>query len=90
LLSPVTTLQAPAAERQRLPPSRVVARAPACMVEDVAMMEDPEIIRLNIRHYQELLKLRSKPETRQQVLKLIVEAQAQLVLAVADAADRKR
>ncbi|HUZ72717.1 MAG TPA: hypothetical protein VMU87_07015 [Stellaceae bacterium] len=54
------------------------------------MMEDPEIIRLNIRHYQELLKLRSKPETRQQVLKLIVEAQAQLVLAVADAADRKR
>jgi len=42
------------------------------------MREDPEIIRLNIRHYQELLKLRSTTETRQQVLKLLAEAHAQL------------
>ncbi len=53
-------------------------------------MEDPAIIRLNIRHYQELLKLRSTAETREQVLKLLAEAQAQLALAIAEAAGRKR
>jgi uncharacterized protein (DUF1778 family) len=50
------------------------------------MMEDPEIIRLNIRHYQELLKLLSAPDTRQQVVKLLAEATAQL--AIAEAAER--
>jgi hypothetical protein len=54
------------------------------------MMEDPEIIRLNIRHYRELLKLHGTTETRQQVLKLLAEAQEQLPLALAEAADRKR
>jgi hypothetical protein len=43
------------------------------------MMEDAEIIRLNIRHYQELLKLdRHTDETRQRLIELLAEAQAQL------------
>jgi hypothetical protein len=54
------------------------------------MMEDPEIIRLNIQHYQNLLKLYCTPETRQQVVKLLAEAKAQLPFAEADASDRKR
>ena len=42
-------------------------------------MEDPQILRLNIRHYQELLKLdRHTPETRQRLIDLLAEAQAQL------------
>lgn len=45
------------------------------------MREDPEIVRLNIRHYQELLKLHGSAETREQVLKLLAEAQAQLAEA---------
>jgi hypothetical protein len=52
-------------------------------------MEDPEIIRLNIRHYQELLKLHATAETHQQVRKLLAEAQAQLPLAIAETAERK-
>jgi hypothetical protein len=54
------------------------------------MTEDPEIIRLNIRHYQELLKLQITVETHAQVMKLLTEAQAQLPLAIADATERKR
>lgn len=53
-------------------------------------MEDPEIIQLNIRHYQELLKLHGTAETRQQVMKLLAEAQAQLRAAEDEARDRKR
>ena len=49
-------------------------------------MEDPEIIRLNIRHYHELLKLYCTPEARQQLVKLIVRAP----LDVAEAEDRGR
>ena len=46
------------------------------------MTEDPEIIRLNIRHYQELLKLdRHTAETRQHLDELLAEAEAQLPLA---------
>jgi hypothetical protein len=46
------------------------------------MMEDPEIILLNIRHYQELLKRNDHPTTtRQRVVDLLAEAQAQLPLA---------
>jgi len=45
------------------------------------MTEDPEIIRLNIRHYQELLKLDGTAEAQQQVMKLLAEAQAQLPFA---------
>ena len=51
-------------------------------------MEDPVIIRMNIRHYQELLKL-CGDEKRNQVLKLLGEAQAQLPLAIAEALGRK-
>jgi hypothetical protein len=54
------------------------------------MMEAPEIIRLNIRHYEELLKLHRTGEKRQQVMKLLAEARAQLPLAMAEAAERKR
>ena len=53
-------------------------------------MEDAEIIRLNIRHYQALLKLHSTEQTRQQVTKMLAEAQAQLPLAIAEAAEQKR
>jgi hypothetical protein len=48
------------------------------------MTEDAEIIRLNIRHYQELLKLdRHTAKTRQRVIELLAEAHAQLALASA-------
>ncbi len=53
------------------------------------MTEDPEIIRLNIRHYQELLKLQRTVETRQQVIALLAEAQAQLPVAEAEARARR-
>jgi hypothetical protein len=43
------------------------------------MTEDAEIIRLNIRHYQELLKLdRHTAETRLRLIELLAEAEAQL------------
>lgn len=46
------------------------------------MMEDPRILQLTIRHYQELLKLdRHTKETRQHLIELLAEAQAQLQLA---------
>ena len=54
------------------------------------MMEDPESIRLNIRHYQELLTLQSTPETRNRILELLAEAQAQLPAAAVEASERKR
>jgi hypothetical protein len=49
------------------------------------MTEDAEITRLNIRHYQELLKLdRHTAETRQRLIELVAEAEAQLPCADAD------
>jgi hypothetical protein len=46
------------------------------------MTEDPRIIELNIRHYQELLKLgRHTAETRRRLIELLAEAQAQLPFA---------
>ena len=55
------------------------------------MMEDPQIILLNIRHYQELLKLdRHTPATRQRVIELLAEAQAQLPLAMSAVSARNR
>jgi len=55
------------------------------------MMEDPQIILLNIRHYQELLKLdRHTPATRQRVIELLADAQAQLPFAMSAAAARNR
>ena len=48
------------------------------------MMEDPQIIRLYVRHYRELLKLdRHIAVTRQHVIDLPSETQAQLMLAKA-------
>ena len=48
------------------------------------MPEDPRIIELNIRHYQELLKLdHHTGETRQHLIDLLAEAQAQLPAASA-------
>lgn len=48
------------------------------------MTEDPQIIRLVIRHYQELLKLdRHTAETRLRLIELLAEAQAQLLVAAA-------
>jgi hypothetical protein len=55
------------------------------------MMEDPRIIELTIRHYQELLKLdRHTEETRQRLIELLAEAQAQLPFATAANSDRNR
>jgi hypothetical protein len=55
------------------------------------MTEDPQIIRLNIRHYQELLKLdRNTAETRQRLIELLAEAQAQLPFASAAMSSRNR
>jgi hypothetical protein len=46
------------------------------------MLEDPKIILLNIRHYEELLKLeRHTPATRQRVIELLADAKIQLTLA---------
>ena len=53
------------------------------------MMEDPEIIRLNIRHYQALLKVHCTAEAREQVTKLLAEVKALLPLAEAEARERK-
>jgi hypothetical protein len=54
-------------------------------------MEDPRIIELNIRHYQELLKLdRHTGETRQRLVDLLAEAQAQLPAASAAMSSRTR
>jgi hypothetical protein len=53
------------------------------------MMEDPQILELNIRHYQELLKLdRHTAETRQRLIELLAEAQAQLPFARATISNR--
>jgi hypothetical protein len=48
------------------------------------MMESSYIIRLNIEHYQALLRLDSITEMRPTVIKLLAEAQAQLPLAQAE------
>ena len=46
------------------------------------MTEDPYIIQLNIRHYQEILKLnRHTDETRRRVIELLNDAQSRLPLA---------
>jgi hypothetical protein len=46
------------------------------------MIEDPDIIRLNIRHYQELIKLKGiSDEARQRIVSLLSEAEAQLPFA---------
>ena len=51
--------------------------------------EDPRIIQLNIRHYQELLKLdRHTEQTRQHLIDLLAEAQARLPAAVTASRNR--
>ena len=46
------------------------------------MIEDVHIIRLNIRHYHELLKLdRHTAETRRRLVELLSEAEARLAMA---------
>jgi hypothetical protein len=57
---------------------------------ETTMTEDPEIIRLNIRQYHELLKLHFTAETRVQVMELLAEAQAQLHSGEAQAQARVR
>jgi hypothetical protein len=51
--------------------------------------DDPAIIRLNIRHYQELLKLNGMAHAHEQVRKLLAEAEAQLPIALTEASERK-
>ena len=51
-----------------------------------SMTEDPEIIRLNISHYQALLKVHSTAYTHEQVRKLLSEAERQLITAMAERA----
>jgi RNA polymerase sigma-70 factor, ECF subfamily len=59
--------------------------------ESLQMTEDPRILELNIRHYQELLKLnRHTEETRQRLSDLLAEAQAQLPVVNAATANRDR
>jgi hypothetical protein len=45
---------------------------------ELAMTEDPVIIRLNLRHYRALLDLNLSKEKRRQVEKLIADAEATL------------
>jgi hypothetical protein len=55
------------------------------------LVEDPHILRLNIRHYRELLKLdRHSAETRQRLIELLAEAQAELSFASAAIRNRNR
>jgi hypothetical protein len=55
------------------------------------MTEDPEIIQLNIRHYQQLLTQdHHTAETRQRVKELLNDAQARLPDAVAAMGNRQR
>ena len=42
------------------------------------MMEDPEILRMNIQHYQSLLKLELEEPQRQQISRLLAEARDEL------------
>jgi len=54
------------------------------------MYESSYIIRMNIKHYQALLKLaRLSDEQRPVVVKLLAEAQTQLPLAAAAEFDRR-
>ena len=53
-------------------------------------MEDPDIIRLNVRHYHKLLERHCSVETRAKVMELLAEAQAQTHLAEAEASERRR
>jgi hypothetical protein len=57
---------------------------------EAPMHEDPYVIRLNIQHYQALLKLHSSPRTRQQLLRLLVKAQAELPIAEAERSGLER
>lgn len=41
-------------------------------------MEDPTIIRLNIRHYRTLLQVNLDDDKRQRVAQLLAEAEAEL------------
>jgi hypothetical protein len=55
------------------------------------MVEDAQILRLSIRHYQELLKLeRHTAETRQRLIELLEEAQVQLPVASEVTSSRNR
>jgi hypothetical protein len=55
------------------------------------MMEDPEIIQLNIQHYQNFLKFNHHTaETQQRATELLAEAHAQLTSAKAEVSSRKR
>lgn len=53
------------------------------------MREDPNIVRLNIRHYKELLKLRGTTESRQRITKLLSQAEAQLTATEIEAGHRE-
>jgi hypothetical protein len=53
------------------------------------MFDDPAVIRLNIQHYEELLKLPCDEQQRQRILKLLAEARAELPRAWAAASERK-
>jgi hypothetical protein len=56
------------------------------------MLEDPHLIKLSIRHYQELLKLRSATTAQgvveHRLIGLLAEALAELPLAEAAASNR--
>jgi uncharacterized protein (DUF1778 family) len=61
------------------------------LMEAPRMIEDAQILRLTIRHYQELLKLdRHTEETRQRLIELLDEAQVQLPVASAVTSSRNR
>ncbi len=53
-------------------------------------MEDPKIIRTNIRHHQKLLKLCSAGEKHNQVLKLLGKVQTHLPPTIAKTLDHTR
>ena len=50
------------------------------------MLEEPEIIRLNIQHFEALLKVRHYAAERPRIMELLTEAKAQLAQAEAASA----
>jgi hypothetical protein len=58
-------------------------------MQGAAMIEDHHIVRLNILHYQELLKLKGATRTRIEVKELLAEAKVQLAASEVEAVRRE-
>jgi hypothetical protein len=60
------------------------------MIRDPEDQQDPESVRLNIQHYEKLLKLHGTKRTKDQVQRLLAQAQARLSVSKSRASKRTR